>query len=101
MQKDKQHWFSFIGPVEKSEISRGGDFPLRMAVQEKFDQIFPENEEYTHSSGWGVSDEMRNRISRMMSLHLTDPSGKTLEKIDAALDENTERLKSLESKMER
>jgi len=91
-----EYWRCTIGPIKRKEIGWGADFPLRQAVKEKFEEMF-DMVEYEMSSGWGTTDELKDVISRIGHLHITDPSGDTLRKIKSALDENTNRLKKLEN----
>ena len=83
-------WQCTIGPIKRKEIGWGGDFPLRAAVKEKFEEIF-NTIEYEVSSGWGTTDEVKDIISSIRNLSITDPSGETLGRIKAVLDENTTR----------
>jgi hypothetical protein len=80
-------WQCTIGPIKRKEIGWGGDFPLRQAVKEKFEEVF-DTIDYEVSSGWGTTHELMEVISSIRNLSITDPSGETLAKIKAALDEN-------------
>jgi hypothetical protein len=65
---ENAYWMCMIGPVKKSEIPAGGDFPLRMAVRDKFYDMFdPEND--VCSSGWGIDEE---RYQTLRYLHTMD-----------------------------
>ena len=61
------------------------------AVKEKFEELF-NTDEYECASGWGITEELNDIISRIGHLSITDPSGETLSKIREALDLNTKRL---------
>ena len=89
-----EYWTCTIGPIDKSKIQWGGDYPLRSAVQDKFIDMFGE-QAIRCSSGWGLTPEIEWIISRIRLLEITDPSGETLRKIVEALDENTKRLKEI------
>lgn len=47
----KRYWNCIIGSDYRKNIPDGGDFPLRMALKEKFYELF--NENVSVSSGWG------------------------------------------------
>lgn len=89
-----EYWTCTIGPIDKSKIRWGGDFPLRSAVEDKFIDMFGE-QAIRCSSGWGLTPEIEGILSRIRMLNFTDPSGETLKKIKEALDENTKRLKRI------
>jgi hypothetical protein len=59
----KNYWFCIIGPVERSDIPYGGDFPLRMAVKAKFGDMFPNHDQYSCSSSWGITEEDSKQMS--------------------------------------
>lgn len=86
-----EYWKCIIGPIKRKEIGWGADFPLRQAVKEKFEELF-NTVEYEMSSGWGTTDELKDVISRIGHLHITDPSGKTLKRIKEVLDKNDKSL---------
>jgi hypothetical protein len=92
MEEKLEFWSCTIGPIDRNGVPFGGDFPLREAVQGKFIEMFGE-EASKCSSGWGLNLLVESVISQILRLETTDPSGKTLEKIIDALDENTKRLK--------
>jgi hypothetical protein len=91
----KEYWNCVIGPIHRKQLGLGADFQLRQSVKEEFEKIF-NTVEYKISSGWGITDELKDIFSRISHLNITDPSGKTLKVIKEALDGNTERLKNLE-----
>lgn len=78
----KNYWFCEIGPIERKDLSFGADGPLRMAVQKKFIEMFGKQAE-TCGSGWGLTEEMKNRLNIISLLPITDPT--TLKKIDKIL----------------
>jgi hypothetical protein len=84
MGKNKKYWFCTIGPIDESKIPFGGDYPLRLAVINKFIEMFGECEERC-GSGWGLTEEMRTRLIIISNLHTTDPSGNILKQIDEIL----------------
>lgn len=92
MEEKLEFWYCIIGAIDRNKVPWGGDFPLRDTVQDKFIEMFGEQADKC-SSGWGLNLLTESVISRIMMLDRTDPSGKTLEKIIQALDENTKRLK--------
>lgn len=63
----KEYWHCYIGPVLRSEVPFGGDFPLRQTVKKKFFDMFEieEGEEFHCYSGWGDSEE---KTDLMLSL---------------------------------
>lgn len=65
---DNAYWMCIIGPVKKSEIPYGGDYPLRQAVRDKFYEMF-EPEDDVCASGWGINEE---RYQVLRSLHCID-----------------------------
>ena len=40
MEKKLEYWFCEIGPIDRSNIPNGGDYPLRSAVEDKFIEMF-------------------------------------------------------------
>jgi hypothetical protein len=89
-----EYWTCTIGPVQRKEIAFGGDGPLRCAVQDKFFEMFGE-QEMRCSSGWGLTPDVEGVLSQIRMLNTTDPSGETFQKIVKALAENTARLKEM------
>lgn len=59
----KEYWHCCIGPVKRSEVPYGGDFPLRQEVKNIFFEMFPDVEDYTCGSGWGNSEEKTELLS--------------------------------------
>jgi hypothetical protein len=82
--KEKEYWNCLIGPIERDKVPHGGDFPLRWSVREKFEQMFGFDAPVC-SSGWGVKEDMKDRLSRISLLSITDPSGEKLRLIDEIL----------------
>ncbi len=80
-----EYWKCIIGPVDKSKLGWGADGPLRSAIEGKFIEMFGTQAE-TCGSGWGLTEEMKTRLDRISYLDITDPSGKTLKKIDEILN---------------
>lgn len=87
----QEYWKCTIGPIKRGDLGWGSDFPLRQAVKEKFEELF-NTTEYECASGWGITEELNDIISRIGHLSITDPSGEALSKIKEALDLNTKRL---------
>jgi len=83
-EKKLEYWSCDIGPIDRSEVSFGGDGPLRASVQSKFIEMFDKRAEIC-SSGWGLTQEMKRRLDIISFLPTTDPSGKILEQIDEIL----------------
>jgi hypothetical protein len=83
-EKD-EYWRCVIGPVKRSELPNGADFPLRWAVGEKFEEMIGRDAE-TCSSGWGMDEETRSVCSSIGLLSITDPSGIKLKMIKEILD---------------
>jgi hypothetical protein len=92
----KEYWFCRIGPVERETIPFGGDYPLRIAVEDTFEKMFPDVE-YRCSTGWGLTPEMNDRMARISFLPILDTSGKILKEIDRMLEELTKELKENEN----
>lgn len=82
--ENKQYWSCQIGPIPKNKIGWGADFPLRRAVEVEFIEMFGEQAEIC-SSGWGLSEEMKNRLSTISHLPQLDKGGEILKKIDKLL----------------
>lgn len=72
-EKNKQYWFCVIGPAEKKDIPFGGDYPIRQATKKEYFRMFPDQEDYEFSSGWGVTKDMKNAISKLMNLKQLKP----------------------------
>jgi hypothetical protein len=86
MSKEKklEYWFCDIGPIDRNKIGWGADGPLRMAVQNKFIEMFDEQAQRC-SSGWGLTEEMKTRLDIISLLPTTDASGNILKQIDEIL----------------
>lgn len=90
----QEYWQCTIGPLKKKDLGWGADWPLRQTVKDKFEDVF-DTTEYDCASGWGITLELDEIMSKIRLLSITDPSGETLAKIKEALDENTKRLINL------
>jgi len=58
------YYYAVIGPVERSRLDKeypSGEGGLRSAIQGQFYRMFPDIE-FTCSSGWGVTPEMKDEI---------------------------------------
>jgi hypothetical protein len=67
-----EYWFCTIGPVEKSKIPLGGDFPMRTAVKDAVEKMSGD-ENITCSSGWGRTGEMVHLIEKLDCMRIQDP----------------------------
>jgi|APFre7841882793_1041355.scaffolds.fasta_scaffold104171_1 hypothetical protein len=83
-KENLEYWFCKIGPIDKSKLPSGADWPLRTAVEDKFIDMFGEQAK-TCASGWGLKEEMKTRLDIIYYLHNTDPSGEILKQIDEIL----------------
>ncbi len=52
----KEYWWCRIGPIERSKVPEGGDYPMRVAVKGAFGRLTGEGAEVC-SSGWGMDEE--------------------------------------------
>jgi hypothetical protein len=75
--KDKQYWMCIIGGVPKEDLGFGVDGPLRMAVRDKFFELFGNDD--VCSSGWGI-DQERYELLRLLHLKSNDELKKLLKK---------------------
>lgn len=72
----KEYWMCIIGGTDPNKYKgTGADFPLRMAVRQKFNEIFGSEE--VCASGWGIGEE-RYEILRRLHLKSTDELKKLL-----------------------
>jgi hypothetical protein len=83
-KENLEYWICKIGPIDRSEVSYGGDYPLRSVVEDQFINMFGEQAK-TCSSGWGLKEEMKTRLDIISHLSITDPSGEILKQIDEIL----------------
>jgi hypothetical protein len=59
----KEYWLCVVGPVERSDVpDGGGDLPMRIAVSNALEELVPSAGGVVLSSGWGVSEEQRERV---------------------------------------
>ena len=100
MKKNKEYWYCQIGPIEKNKVPYGGDYPLRSAVESKFIKMFGVQSQVC-SSGWGLTEEMKSRLSMIDHLRYTDPTGKIMGKIDKILNDYQKKLIKMESKIKK
>ena len=84
-EEKNEYWFCEIGPVKRSEMQFGADFPLRQKVKETFEAMFNRDAD-TCASGWGLTYGMKLTMSRIRLLNITDPSGVKLKMIKEILD---------------
>lgn len=75
MEHKDKYWFCIIGPVKDNELPDGADSPLRSAVRKVANTMLPDND-LTISSGWGVSDTVRDLISAITVRSLSDNEAK-------------------------
>lgn len=98
MKKNKEYWYCQIDPVERSKVPFGGDYPLRSVVENKFIKMFGTQSKIC-SSGWGLTEEMKSRMSMIDNLRYTDPTGKIMEKIDKILGDHQKKLIKMVSRI--
>ena len=53
MENNLEYWFCKIGPIDRSKVPFGGDYPLRSVVEDQFINMFGEQAK-TCGSGWGL-----------------------------------------------
>lgn len=74
MDLKQQYWMCLIGPANPDEYKGNGeDFPLRMAVRDKFFEIFGNDD--VCASGWGINQA---RYEALRTLHEL-PTAKLIE----------------------
>jgi hypothetical protein len=83
-KENLEYWFCKIGPIDRSKVPHGGDYPLRSVVEDQFINMFGEQAK-TCGSGWGLKEEMKTRLDIISHLSITDPSGEILKQIDEIL----------------
>jgi hypothetical protein len=71
----KEYWMCIIGGVDRNSLPMGSDSPLRMAVREKYFQMFGHDD--VCASGWGI-DEERYQVLRELHLKSTEELKKLL-----------------------
>ena len=63
-----QYWHCILGPVDSSLLSYGADFPLRRAVRDAFCDIPAHSDTpITISSGWGMTQDVVDKIQKIKS----------------------------------
>lgn len=97
MENTKEYWFCEIGPIDK-KIPKT-DWDLRQSVRDQFENDFPDEEDYTCSSGWGLTEEMKQRLSTIRHLPHLDCTGEILKTIDKELSKLSKRLIEREEKL--
>lgn len=70
-EQKKQYWLCLIGGIAPEKIGWGADFPLRMAVREKYGEMFGEDEDVC-ASGWGIDEERYNILRDLHMLPTAD-----------------------------
>ena len=85
-EEKNEYWFCEIGPVKRSEMQFGADGPLRQSVKGTFERLFSRDAD-TCASGWGLTYDTKLIMSRIRLLHITDPSGEKLKRINDILNE--------------
>jgi hypothetical protein len=85
-EEKNEYWFCEIGPVKRSEMQFGADGPLRQRVKNTFEAMFGRDADMC-ASGWGLTYDIKSLTSRIRHLHITDPSGEKLKRINDILNE--------------
>jgi len=67
-EDEMKYWFCVIGPAKKSDIPEGGDYPIRQSTKKAYFRMFPDQEEYSCASGWGIDQDMKNVFGKLRSL---------------------------------
>jgi hypothetical protein len=65
---DNEYWFCFIGPVKKKKLGWGADGPLRLAVKDKFNEIFGIKKKTVVASGWGMNQKKYDLMRVLSSM---------------------------------
>lgn len=61
-----EYWFCLIGPTDRNTLIDGADFPMRMAVRDKFANVTGEPDSVC-ASGWGVSEKKYEALRKVFS----------------------------------
>ncbi len=71
MKSNKKFWYCIIGGTT-NELPVGSDAPLRQSVKNAYEGLTNEDE-YDCSSGWGVTEDMKNLIGKIQNMQLLKP----------------------------
>jgi len=55
MVEKNRYWFCIIGPTDQHKLPDGADLPMRMAVQEEFENLTGHGAN-SCPSGWGITE---------------------------------------------
>lgn len=66
-----EHWFCIIGPANRKQLPDGADGPLRTAAKNAAYKMLPDNDLIV-SSGWGMSDAVRELVISIIIRSLSD-----------------------------
>lgn len=68
----KEYWFCMIGSTEREQLPQGSDFPMRMAVREKYQKVTGEEDDIC-SSGWGLDQDTYDVVSKLLIIKTLYP----------------------------
>ncbi len=75
----KEYWSCFIGPIDRSRVPDGGDFPIRQAVKNAYYDMFGGYAPVCNS-GWGINQELYNKITKIRFEHFEDKTVRITQK---------------------
>lgn len=70
-EQKKQYWLCIIGGIASEKITWSADYPLRIAVRDKYVEMFGEDEDVC-ASGWGIDEERYNMLRVINTLSTAD-----------------------------
>ena len=71
-----EYWHCILGPVDSSLLSYGADFPLRQAVRETFYDVPAHRDTIVKiSSGWGMTQDIVDKIQKIKSDSFMERNG--------------------------
>jgi hypothetical protein len=66
----KEYWFCFVGPIDRSFVPEGGDWPPRQAVRDAMYNMT--GIDAICSSGWGMDEEEKREIEAVQHKHFLE-----------------------------
>ena len=79
-KKKLEYWSCIIGPVVRDDLPESADFPLRNSVKNAYHDVTGTVDEVC-SSGWGVTEELKDMISILLVLGPGDERYSKIKKI--------------------
>jgi hypothetical protein len=66
MNEVDEYYVAIIGPVKRSELPWGADFPMKQPIKQAFYDVVGRDAEHCYS-GWGNTQEVVDKINKIQN----------------------------------